>query len=61
MKKLLLLLLLSLGINNLANAKELTFECDVENLYEQSDSGEIKLSPDLWQDIFKVKKFIAQH
>ena len=31
MKKLLLLLLLSLGINNLANAKELTFEFDSEN------------------------------
>ena len=57
MKRLLLILSLSLGITSLANAGELTYECTVQNLYEQSDSGEIKLSPDIWQEIYDGQKF----
>ena len=57
MKKLLLLLSLSFGITCLANASELEYECTVNNLYEQTDSGEIKLSGDIWQKIYKGHKF----
>ncbi|MDA9357533.1 hypothetical protein N9R34_01540 [Candidatus Thioglobus sp.] len=57
MKKLLLLLSLFFGITCLANASELEYECIVNNLYEQTDSGEIKLSGDAWQKIYKGQRF----
>ena len=57
MKKLLLILSLSLGITSLANADELVYECTVKSLYEQTDSGEIKLSSDAWQKIYDGQKF----
>ena len=57
MKRLLLILSLSLGITSLANADELVYECTVKSLYEQTDSGEIKLSSDAWQKIYDGQKF----
>ena len=57
MKKLLLILLLSFGITFLANAGEDEYECIVNNLYEQIDSGEIRLSADAWQKIYAGQKF----
>ncbi len=57
MKKLLLILFIPLTFIGSANASELEYECTVNNLYEQTDSGEIKLSGDVWQKIYKGQRF----
>ncbi|MDA7440706.1 hypothetical protein N8823_02640 [Candidatus Pseudothioglobus singularis] len=59
MKKLLLIISLSFGLIGLSNSNELIYECTVDSLYEQTDSGEIKLSADTWQKIFKGQTFIV--
>jgi len=57
MKKLLLLLFLSLGLTSIANAGEHLYECIAERLHEQKNSSEIELSPDIWQMIYDAQKF----
>ena len=56
-KKLLLIISLFFGSIGLANSNELIYECTVDSLYEQTESGEIKLASDTWQKIFKGQTF----
>ena len=57
MKKLLLIISLFFGYIGLANSNETIYECNVDSLYEQTESGEIKLASDSWQKIFKGQTF----
>ena len=59
MKKLLLIISLFFGCIGLANSNEPIYECNVDSLYEQTESGEIKLASDSWQKIFKGQTFIV--
>ena len=57
MKKLLLLLLLSLAFIGQSNAGEYSYECTIETIYQLKNNGKLKESSQIVQDFFQGDKF----
>ena len=57
MKKLLLLLFISLSFIGHSNAGEYSYECTIENLYHLKNNGELEKKSQITQDFYQGNKF----